>query len=189
MKKIALLAAGLFLMTSMANTVSAQKCPLGWGVKAGFTVADMTNYLPGYGSKLGLTAGLFADYHFTKRWASSTELLYSSQGTRFNGDNKTQLHYLNIPMMANYYIIDGFAIKAGAQLGILLGAKQWVDGNSSSGTAGMNTAEFGIPIGASYEFPFGLILDARYNIGISKIYTGGGNIRNSVFDFTAGWRF
>jgi len=46
-----------------------------------------------------------------------------------------------------------------------------------------------IPVGLSYDFKFGLILDARYNIGVTNLAKNAGYTRNSVFAVTAGWRF
>lgn len=46
-----------------------------------------------------------------------------------------------------------------------------------------------IPVGLSYDFKFGLILDARYNIGVTNLAKDAGCTRNSVFAVTAGWRF
>ena len=44
-----------------------------------------------------------------------------------------------------------------------------------------------------HDFNCGLILDARYNIGVTKVakaeYSDDSKIRNSVFAVTAGWRF
>lgn len=51
----------------------------------------------------------------------------------------------------------------------------------------LKKVDFAIPVGISYEY-MNVILDARYNIGLTKVYD---NIdgKNSVFTFSAGYRF
>ena len=47
-------------------------------------------------------------------------------------------------------------------------------------------------MGVSYSCRFGLVLDARYNLGVTKINKvedNGIKLRNSVFAIGAGWRF
>lgn len=182
MKKTILLIAAVALF---ATTASAQ---YGWGVKAGFNVANITNAGSGYGSMFGLTAGLFGDYKFDSNFAVSADLLYSAQGTRYDGDNKRTLSYLNIPILANYYFSPCFAVKAGLQPGFMLGAATHVGGTKHTGTDGYKTFDLTIPIGLSYEFDMGLIVDARYGIGLTKVSKAGSH-RNGVFSVTAGWRF
>lgn len=77
-------------------------------------------------------------------------------------------------------------MKAGVQPGFLLGAN---DGMKDA----FKTFDLAVPVGVSYDFNCGLILDARYNIGVTKVakaeYSDDSKIRNSVFAVTAGWRF
>ena len=51
----------------------------------------------------------------------------------------------------------------------------------------VNTFDFSIPVGISYEY-MNVCLDARYNIGVSKIADGDSG-RNSVFQITLGYKF
>jgi hypothetical protein len=44
-----------------------------------------------------------------------------------------------------------------------------------------------LPIGISYEFDK-FMIDARYNLGLSKINKGSGSIRNSVFQISVGYK-
>ena len=53
-----------------------------------------------------------------------------------------------------------------------------------------NTFDFSIPVGVSYEFDNHIVIDARYNIGITNINKGGDvTNRNSVFLATVGYKF
>lgn len=186
MKKIVLLVASVALMVSAA---SAQG--FGWGVKAGANFANLTNAPSGYGSMVGFTGGVFADYKFGSVIAVSADLLYSAQGTNHDKDNKTTLSYLNLPILANFYITEGFAVKAGLQPGFMLGAASTIEGEKTTGTDGYKTFDLTLPVGLSYEFPMGLIVDARYGIGMTKVFDGedAGKFKNSVFSLTLGYRF
>ena len=126
--------------------------------------------------KTGLTAGVFADYRFSNLFALSADVLYSRQGTKGEGV-KVKTDNLNIPILANFYLVKGLAVKAGIQPGFLLKAKN-------------KKADVAVPVGVSYLFNCGLILDARYNIGLTSLAKDKDIVtRNSVFAVTAGWRF
>ena len=59
-----------------------------------------------------------------------------------------------------------------------------------SGSKEVDSAEsfdFSIPVGLSYEFN-NVVLDARYNFGVTSV-ADGGDAKNSVFQFTLGYKF
>src|SRR3712207_9280389 len=85
--------------------------------------------------------------------------------------------YINVPIMANVYVVNGLAVKLGVQPGFA------VDKADSD----INTVDFSIPVGASYEYK-NIVLDARYNWGVTKLYDGGKS-KNSVFQVTLGYKF
>lgn len=73
------------------------------------------------------------------------------------------------------------ALKAGVQPGFLLAAKA-KEGDVKVDVKEMyKTFDLSIPVGLSYDFKFGLILDARYNIGVTNLAKDAGCTRNSVF--------
>ena len=168
MKKILF---SILAVAAFAFTASAQDTGFGYGVKAGINI--------------GFTGGIFADYRFSNLFALSADVLYSRQGAK-GDDAKIKTDNLNIPILANFYLVKGLAVKAGVQPGFLLGAN---DGMKDA----FKTFDLAVPVGVSYDFNCGLILDARYNIGVTKVakaeYSDDSKIRNSVFAVTAGWRF
>ncbi len=88
------------------------------------------------------------------------------------------------------YLCKGLALKAGIQPGFMLSAKAKNNDVSVDMKDGMKTFDFTIPVGISYEFR-NIILDARYNIGLTKTFdiediTGS---KNSVFMVTLGYKF
>ena len=122
---------------------------------------------------------------FCNLFALSADVLYSRQGTKGEGV-KVKTDNLNIPILANFYLVKGLAVKAGIQPGFLLKAKN----NDVDVKAAYKKADVAVPVGVSYLFNCGLILDARYNIGLTSLAKDKDIVtRNSVFAVTAGWRF
>lgn len=198
MKKFILMAAAV-LMT--ATAASAQ---LRMGVKAGVNVANMSNTKIGTAttkSRVGFTAGVFGEYALCDRFALSADVLYSPQGfihklKEGKGKSVNKYDYLNVPILANYYIVDGLAVKAGLQPGILLSAKTKISGrDTGNGTFDIKeTAEkfdLSLPVGVSYELPVGVQLDLRYAIGMTSVnkIKLNKNQKNGVFSLTAGYKF
>ena len=155
--------------------------------------------------KFGLVAGAEFGYHVIEPLAISGGLLVSMQGTKAKDNPAMQdfswtTTYLNIPIMANYYIVKGLAVKAGIQPGFLLGSKVkykvnegmgWFDFESTS-TDNMKKFDLSIPMGLSYEFS-NFVIDARYNLGLTKIAKDSGNVmdgdaKNSVIMLTVGYK-
>ena len=170
--------------------------------------------------KPGLLAGVDVEYQATDLLFASIGLQYSMQGSRYPdferkdgelvegySDWHTNLSYLNAPLLVGCRVADGFSVKAGVQLGVLLNAKDQMSttdiipqegGGREQGKAVEQTTDLydtckkvdiSIPLAVSYEFE-NVILDARYNIGLSRIY----NLdllksRNSVIQLTVGYRF
>src|SRR5690606_20595756 len=76
--------------------------------------------------KTGFHVGAVAEIKFNDKFSIQPELLYSAQGTKFpinNSEVKFNIDYINIPIMAKYYIVDGFSVEAGPQVGFLTKAE------------------------------------------------------------------
>ena len=115
-----------------------------------------------------------------------------------NPEIRTQ--YINVPVLAKFYIADGFNLQAGPQIGFLTGADlKGEDGNKVDISDSIKSTDFGILLGAGYKMPMGLTIDARYNLGLSNIYDGatdevGGlssndKLKNGVFQVGLGYQF
>ncbi|MBQ8655466.1 MAG: PorT family protein [Prevotella sp.] len=124
--------------------------------------------------KVGLVGGAELSYQVSPQFAISGGALYAMQGchTHQSFDPKIKLHYLNIPLLANYYVAKGLAIKAGVQPGFLLGAREsgWHEGARCYVNVDelFNTFDMAIPIGISYEYKH-FVIDARYCFGLTKM--------------------
>lgn len=168
--------------------------------KIGFNVTQMTK-TDDADARIGFTAGAEVDYQVTDMFALTAGALYSQQGCKF-GEGVTyatiKLDYINIPILANFYIVDGFALKIGIQPGFLVNDKMKAGDDDVSievgaedlfGSDALKNVDFSIPVGASYEFS-NVKLDVRYNFGVSPaIKVFGESSMNSVFQLTVGYKF
>lgn len=97
-----------------------------------------------------------------------------------DGDgHKVKLSYLSVPVMANFYIYKGLAVKAGVQVDFMLSAKyprgykeildgQPWDGKYTDIKDRCRKVDVTIPLGLSYEYKR-FVLDARYEFGLLDI--------------------
>lgn len=147
--------------------------------------------------KLGLVGGAEFGYNVSDAFAVTAGALYSMQGAKAKDsevmkDISTTMTYINVPVLANYYIIPGLAVKAGIQPGFLVSAKmKYTAGGHDydySGTDGYKKVDISIPLGVSYEFS-DFVIDARYNLGLTKIADSDeSKSKNSVIMLTIGYK-
>ncbi len=119
-------------------------------------------------------------------------------------DIKNHIDYINVPIMVSVFGAKNLAIKVGAQFGFNTHATTEMttatfvrseDGNASTESVKKSKSDiavkkfdFSIPVGISYEY-MNVILEARYNFGLTKVYQHLDDGKNSVISFTAGYRF
>ena len=162
--------------------------------KVGLNCASLTEDDADY--KADFVGGIEAEYHISPLVGISGGLLYSMQGCKAKDidDAKINLDYINIPILANFYVAKGFAFKAGIQPAFNVSSKVKYQGVSidynkyAPNGAEVKSFDFAIPIGVSYEYQ-GFVLDARYNIGVTKVVDMDGAGKNSVFQLTLGYKF
>ena len=84
-------------------------------------------------------------------------------------------------------VAEGFNLEAGPQIGFLLSAE--IIGEDIKDE--MESIDFGMNLGASYDFSEKLFAQARYNIGLSNVAKDSGDekIQNSVISLSMGYRF
>lgn len=182
MKKLIL--CGILAIGTML-TAKAQE--VSFGVKGGLNIAKLTAY--GDSRALaGFNIGGLVHIGLDDNWAIQPELLYSAQGTKRsnaleigNIPGIIKLNYVNIPVMAQYTIADGFFVEAGPQLGILASAKYRVNNHTSDIKDNMRSIDFGLGFGCGYQFDMGLGVNARYNFGLTNVFDNDNfNHKNSV---------
>ena len=138
------------------------------------------------------------EYRVSPIFSLSAGALYSMQGCKGTaededgntGDVSLKLDYINVPILANVYVVKGLAIKLGIQPGFNVRHKATatVSGvNVTTNLPGVKSVDFSIPIGVSYEFNR-FVIDGRYNLGVTKLIDGADS-KHSVFQFTFGYKF
>lgn len=211
MKKIIFAAIAVFAL----NTVNAQdaKNSKSFGVKGGVNFANITDDKDA-DMKVGFFAGVYGEFMLSEKFSIQPEILYSTQGTKYkeNGSNEFgsyavdatfKLDYINVPVMAKYYINDKFSIEAGPYVGFLLkGIVSYdvsVSNENESVSDGdyidlkdqLNTVDFGLGFGAGYKVNSNISLGLRYNIGLTDVEEDAGDemgSKNSVFQLSFGYK-
>lgn len=195
MKKILLTA--VVMLASVASYAQQAVGTFTLQPKIGMNVASLTK-CDGCDPRIGLAAGVEAEYQATDIFSISAGVIYSMQGNKYDYDvlgkktvTKTnKLDYINIPILANVYVVKGLAVKLGIQPAFKVNDQIKTSVDEGSTTADVDKAEsfdFSIPVGLSYEYS-NVVFDARYNFGVTNI-ADGGDSKNSVFQFTLGYKF
>ncbi len=156
------------------------------GLKGGLNVSNIMGDNFDYNPRVSFHTGGVAHIHLTDRWALQPELVFSGQGAKYSNsgnDYITKLDYLNVPFLVQFMTGSGFRVETGPQLGFLIKARSKVnEGVNNNINDSFKPVDFSWAFGAGFLFPSGFGLDARYNLGISKINEiGGTDLRNSVF--------
>ena len=187
MKKTLILAASLFLIIGATKAQGVH-----FGLKAGMNASSLSNSDSKSDSKIGFNAGALAHIHTSsKSWAVQPELVYSVEGAKSKGegDFKTNLNYLNVPVLVQYLFSNGFRIEAGPQIGFLMSAKAKSGSTSVDIKDGFNTTNFSVPVGLGYLTSYGLGFDARYNFGVSDVTKSDTKVHANTFQFGLFYQF
>lgn len=218
MKKLVFIAAIAVMSVSVAK---AQEVRL--GAKGGLNFSsfggDNTDDLDALTS---FHIGALVEIPITERFAVQPEVLYSKEGASseasqslfgasFKVTGERKLDYINVPIMAKYYLIDGLALEAGPQVGFLVSANaetefdlsgidpntaELIENQLNTGDVDVSDqtkgVDFGVGLGASYRLNMGVFFSARYTLGLSNINDiDGSNVKNqnNVFQISTGYSF
>ena len=193
MKKLMMIAVmAIFAMTASAQNTNREVGAFTLQPKVGLAIGSFSGEYITVGGKVenkkrvGFTAGLEGEIYATNWLGIALGLNYAQQGWKF-GDVKCKYDYLNVPLVADFYVARGLALKTGVQLGFLMNAK-WDDLDVKDDC---NKTNFSIPIGISYEFS-NVVLDLRYNVALSKVNknaTDNYKYRSDLVQITIGYKF
>lgn len=182
MRKIILMAA--MMLSSVATFAQNATGQFSVMPKLGMSIADLTE-LDGSDARIGIVTGAELEYGVSDIFSLSAGALYSMQGCK--GDHETlKLDYINIPILANVYVVKGLAVKLGIQPGFNVNSSYKKEGVETDVT-GVKSVDFSIPVGLSYEIN-NFVIDGRYNWGLTKV-ADNGKPKNSVFQITLGYKF
>lgn len=212
MKKLVLIAAfGTFTF------LNAQAQEATFGIKAGVNFANLSVDSDDADpqSRTGFHVGGLVEIPVSEKFSVQPELLYSAQGAKsketfvddfygnYTAETTLKLDYISLPVMAKYYVANGLALEAGPQFNFLVAAKGEyevkMNGMSQSGEIDMKDQvkkiDIGLGFGGSYTFDMGLLIGARYNLGLTdandaEVEPDAPNkIKNKVFQLSVGYQF
>ena len=199
-KSIFVIAIALFGFTQM----NAQEYVV-FGAKGGVNFTNMTS--DGFdenNSRTGFHLGLLAEVPLTDRISLQPEVLYSTQATKtatsvFLGNSVTrdyQLDYIQVPVLAKIYLIEGFSLEVGPSFNFLANEEVKRTAGSTSATTDTDfgsSFEFGGALGASYKFRGGFFGSARYTQGFTDAFDSdnwdGDAVKNNGFQLGVGMMF
>ena len=191
MKKLFL--AVVAMMISAATFAQNEVGQLTIQPKVGVNIANITD-ADDADPRIGLAAGAEFEYGLTDNIGLSAGVLYSMQGVKtiiIDDDCTWKLDFLNVPILANFYVAKGFAVKLGVQPGFKLSSKAKFKGSGGSKEVevedGVKSVDLSIPVGLSYQYQ-NIVFDARYNWGVTKIVDDVDS-KHSVFQITVGYKF
>lgn len=203
MKKTILLVGACFLLLAVQQGYA--QAQLAIGIKAGPNFASINSESSvdeNYKSRTGFHAGAFALIKLTKI-GIQPEIIFSQQGSKveINNENfESNFSYLNIPIIIKLYTVAGINLQAGPQFGFVTNAETPIEDQLNPGTYTvkdvkdkMKGSDVTAAFGVGWDLPFGLTIDARYNLGLSKIFDEApsqqtSNAKNQVFQVSLGYK-
>ncbi len=176
----------LILMLIIVSTAGVSAQGIDFGVKAGVNFSSITD-ASGLDNRTGFVAGIFVGGKIGDKLGIQADLLYSQQGAEFKlGD--FDLDYVNVPIVAKYFLTDNFNFHLGPQFGVLVNDKaQTVVGETINDIA-TNNFDISAVLGIGYDLPMGIRLDGRYSFGLSDVAKSGSG-KNNVITLAVGYSF
>ncbi len=198
-------------MGLLSHKMSAQVESFEIGLKVGLNLADVVgDETDDFDMRKSVHLGIVAEIPIIEVLSIQPELFYSFQGFKTESlepnfeDETLKLDYIYLTTMAKYYpfyVVPGFSIEVGPQVGYLTSAILERKNTANGGTeiSDVDFKEFisdidiGANIGLGYQFEIGTFFQARYNFGISDIVDidseDAFSRQNAVIQFSAGYKF
>ena len=201
----------LFLGAAIA--VSSLTFAQQFGIKGGLNVSSISDEgFEDANSKAGFYAGVFMNAPIAENFSIQPEVIYNNLGAKNtydagslgNAETKLNLDYISVPVMFQYNATPAFYLEAGPEFGFLVNASSEttydtpVGGGSSTtelDTDDFNGFNFGLGIGAGFNFTQNFGLNARYVAGFSDVTAEGSdpstdaNNKNNVFQVGLTYKF
>ena len=197
--KIFIVLVALFALVTQSNA----QVQFAVGLKAGpnFSKLDFkSNAADNYKSRTGFHGGAFALIKITK-FGIQPEILFSKQGSKFTANTtnyEANFDYINVPIILKLYLAAGLNIQVGPQFGFLstselINTANGVKDPKSAEALFSKKSDTSIAIGAGWDLPLGITLDARYNIGLSDVTLSPTSqtpidIKNKVIQVSIGYK-
>lgn len=177
------------------NQLQAQQQEMGgtglsprFGVKAGLNLSNFySDEVNDNNLKAGLNAGVYAKLPVARGFSIQPELLYSNKGSKRSYDNalfgegeyRTNLHYIEMPVLGVINLAKNFNIHAGPYVSYLAGAN--ITDLESDGSVeeiaelnpeNLNRFDYGVAAGFGIDLG-PTTIGARYTLGMREVGKSG----------------
>lgn len=138
------------------------------GAKGGVNLANIVGEGHSGDLRTSFHLGMLAEIPLSEKFYFGPEILYSSQGSK----NRYKLDYIQIPLMAGYYITEGLIVDVGPQIGFLTSSKVdvLVAGDNIHLKDYLSNFEYGVNFGLGVKLGNGFLFQGRYNLGLANIF-------------------
>ena len=202
----------LLLSIALVSFCFSANAQVKFGAKAGLNLASMTgDSSADLDARTSLHLGFTAEIEISDSFSLQPELIYSGQGytadyqfedegDNINAEVTGKVNYLNLPVMAKFYVAESFSLEFGPQIGFLMSAEE-TDSDPIYGSDTydfkdeLKSTDFSLNFGAGYKLESGLNFGLRYNMGLTDIpdeVTQDGDyddIKHGVFQVSVGYTF
>ncbi len=190
MKNVAKISTYLFIISFVMSPLlsQAQSGDSRFGVKGGVNLSNFNRGDVGtQNMRIGFNLGLFTELAVGEHFSIQPELLLSTKGNRATygtddgvldlvgaeGEVKTNLTYIDIPVLAKVTIGEVLNIHVGPYASYLIGANASTDGDLASGSEDLNrdnfkTWDYGLAAGLGADIDV-VTIGARYNLGLVNV--------------------
>lgn len=183
------------------------------GVKAGVNFATIAgDDIDDLDSRTSFNVGLFMELPLSERFSFQPEILYSGQGFTVLSNNQDnvfdtdenveyQLSYIQVPLLAKIYLVEGLSIEAGPQFGFKINEEIDTEPMGDGGDTVIDPDDSyikdfdtSLALGAGYKFNSGFFVNARYTYGLTNIFKENTilenvDAKNAVWQFGLGFTF
>lgn len=183
-----------FVLLSLISVGAMAQVQAALGLKAGANLSKFDK--PDTKNLTSFHVGAFGLIKLTK-FGIQPEMLFSQQGASYKDVNlKTvdlKTSYVNVPVMLKLYLAAGLNLQMGPQFGFLTAAK--ID--KTNVKSNLESSDVSANFGAGWDLPFGVTVDARFNLGLSKvdfskvpnIPTSLDELKSRVIQVSVGYKF
>ena len=142
----------LFIAISFTSLLVSQT---DFGIKGGLNLATFGRDIEDNEFRNSFHIGAFMQIELFEDFSIQPEIIYSEQGTILTdtrNDVKVKLNYLNIPLVAKYYLDYGWYLEAGPYVSFALARKEESLGDLQDASDIYNSVETGITFGLMREY-------------------------------------
>lgn len=168
------------------------------GAKVGLNFANLVGDTEDAEMLTSFHLGLVAEIPISEKFYFGPEVLYSTQGASFSDDEfdvdaEFKLDYIQIPLMARYYVSEGFSLEAGPQIGFLTSSEVETEDVGVDAKDYFTSFDYGLNFGLGYKLPGGIFFQGRYNLGLANVLDSNefdeDKAKNSVIQLSVGYMF